>query len=64
MKSFMWDKNKGKPKYDQKDDNSWLGPYIIKKKHDKENFYLIALDGRKMPLPMDGSLLRPYVQVT
>jgi hypothetical protein len=57
MKLFMWDKNKGKPKYDQKDDNSWLGPYIIKKKSDKENYYLIALDGRKMTLPVDGSLL-------
>jgi hypothetical protein len=29
--SFMWDKNKGKPNYDQKNDNSWLSPYIIKK---------------------------------
>jgi hypothetical protein len=33
--AFMWKKKKGKPKYDYKDDNSWLGPYIIKKKYDK-----------------------------
>jgi hypothetical protein len=33
--SFMWDKKKGKPKYDQKDDSSWLGPYIIKNKSNK-----------------------------
>jgi hypothetical protein len=26
--AFMWDKKKGKPKYDQKDDNSWLGPQV------------------------------------
>jgi hypothetical protein len=60
----MWDKKKGNPKYEQKDDNSWLGPYIIKKKFDKEKYYLTGLDGRNMPLPMDGSLLRPYVHVT
>jgi hypothetical protein len=62
--ALMWDKRKGKPKYDQRDDNSWLGPYIVKKKSDKEKYYLTTLDGRKMPLPVDGSLLQPYVQVT
>jgi hypothetical protein len=62
--AFMWDKRKGKPKYDQKNNNSWLGPYIIKKKSEKEKYYLSALDGRKMPLPVDGSLLRPYIQGT
>jgi hypothetical protein len=58
----MWDKRKGKPKYDQNDNSSWLSLYIIKKKSEKEMYYLTALDGRKMPLPMDGSLLRPYFQ--
>jgi hypothetical protein len=62
--AFMWDKKKGKPKYEKKDDNSWFGPYIVKNKSDKENYYLTTLDGRKMPLPVDGSLLWPYVQVT
>jgi hypothetical protein len=61
---LMWDKRKGKPRYDQQDNNSWLGPYIIKKKFDKEKYYLTTLDGRKMPLPVDGSLLQPYIQVT
>jgi hypothetical protein len=45
--AFMWDKRKGKPKYDQKDENSWLGPYIIKKKYEKEKYYLTALEGRR-----------------
>jgi hypothetical protein len=54
---LMWDKRKGKPRYEQKYNNSWLGPYIIRKKSDKERYYLIALDGRKMPLLVDGSLL-------
>jgi len=61
---FMWDKRKGKPKYDQKNNNSWLGPYIIKKKSEKEKYYLTYLDGEKMPLPVDGSLLQPYIQGT
>jgi hypothetical protein len=60
----MWDKRKCKPRYNQKDNNSWLGPYIIKKKYDKEKYYMLALDGRKMPLPVDGSLLQPHIQVT
>jgi hypothetical protein len=46
----MWDKRKGKPKYDQKDDNAWLGPYIIKSKSKKEKYHLISLDGRNIPL--------------
>jgi hypothetical protein len=58
---LMWNKRKGKPKYDQKDNNSWLGPYITKKKSDKEMYYLTTLDGRKMPLPVDGSLLQPHI---
>jgi hypothetical protein len=43
---------------------SWLSPYITKNKFDKERYYLAALDGRKMPLSVEGSLLRPYIQVT
>jgi hypothetical protein len=62
--AFMWDKRKGKPENDQKNNNSWLGPYIIKKKSEKENYYLSSMDGRKIPLPVDGSLLRPYIQGT
>jgi hypothetical protein len=61
--AFMWDKKKGKPIYDQKDDNSWLVPYIFKK-YDKEKYYWTTLDGRNIPLPVDGFLLWPYVQVT
>jgi hypothetical protein len=48
----------------KKNDVLWLGPYIVKKKSEKGSYYLSAMDGRKMPLPVDGSLLRPYVQGT
>jgi hypothetical protein len=61
---LMWDKRKGKPKYDQKDINSWLGPYIIRKKSDKQRYYLTSLDRRNMPLPVDGSLLQPHISDT
>jgi hypothetical protein len=60
----MWDKKRGEPKYDQRNDVLWLGPYIAKKKFEKGKYYLSAMDGRKMPLLDDGSLLRPYVQGT
>jgi len=62
--ALMWHKRKGKPKYDRKNDILWLGPYIVKKKSEKESYYLSAMDGRKIPLPFDGSLLRTYVQGT
>jgi hypothetical protein len=29
--ALMWDKRKGKPRYDQRDDNSWLGPYMSRR---------------------------------
>jgi hypothetical protein len=59
----MWDKRKGKPRYDQRDENSWLVPYIAKKDSNKERYYLTTLNGRKIPLPVHGSLLQSYVQV-
>jgi hypothetical protein len=62
--SLIWEKIKGKPRYAQKDKNSRLGPYIIKKNFDKERYYLTTLDERKMLLLVDGSLLQPYIQVT
>jgi hypothetical protein len=57
----MWDKREGKPKYDQRDENSWIGHYIVKKSN-KERYYLTSLNGRKMPLPVDVFILQPYVQ--
>jgi hypothetical protein len=60
----MWENKKDKLKYDQKDDITWVSPYIVKKKSKKEQYYLKSLDGRNIPLPVDGSLLQPYVQGT
>jgi hypothetical protein len=61
---FMWEKRKGKPIYEYKDNNSWLVPYIIKNKSDKKKYYLTTLDGIKMPFPIDGFLLQPHIHVT
>jgi hypothetical protein len=62
--ALMWDKMKGKPKYDKGNKFLWLGPYIVKKKHEKGTYYLSSMDGRRMPLPVVGSLLRPYIKGT
>ena len=62
--ALMWDKRKGKPKYDKMSEVLWLGPYIVKKKSKKGTYYLSSMDGRNMPLPVDGSILQPYVDGT
>jgi len=33
--ALMWDKIKGKHRYEHRNDNSWFGPYIVNKKYDK-----------------------------
>ena len=53
----MWDKKKGKPKYDQNNNFFWLRLYVIKKNSNKEKYYFPTMDGRNMPLPVDGSLI-------
>jgi len=61
---LMWDKRKGKAKYEKMSRVIWLSPYIFKKKSNKETYYLSSMDGRKMPFPVDGSILQPYVDGT
>jgi hypothetical protein len=58
--SLMSDKKMGEPKYDEKNEVLWLGPYIAKNKSEKGTYYLSTMDGRRMALPVDGSLLRPW----
>jgi hypothetical protein len=61
--ALMWDKRKGNPKYDKMNEVLWLGPYIIKK-FEKGTYYLSTMDGRRIPLSVDGSLILPYVKGT
>jgi hypothetical protein len=56
----MWDKRKGKPCMHKKFDSLWHGPYNIEKKSGIDSFYLTTPEGRKFPLPINGSLLKPY----
>ena len=60
----MWDKKRGEPKHDQRNDVLWLGPYIIKKKSKEGKYYVSTMNERKMPLPVDESLLRSYIKRT
>jgi hypothetical protein len=62
--TLMWDKRKGKLKYDKKSEILWLGPYIVKKKSQKGTYFLASMGGRKIPLPIDGSIIQPYVDGT
>jgi len=59
--ALMWDKKRGEPKYDERKNVLWIGHYIIKRKSKKGKYYLYSMDGRKIPLLVDGSLLRPYI---
>jgi hypothetical protein len=56
----MWDKRREKPGMHQKFDSLWLGPYQIKERSGVDSFYLATAEGRRMPLPFNGSLLKPY----
>jgi hypothetical protein len=62
--ALMWYNRKGKPKYDKMSEVLCLGPYIIKKKSEKGNYYLSSMDRRNIPLLDDGSILLPYVDGT
>jgi hypothetical protein len=62
--ALIWDKRKGKPKYDMKSEIVWLRLYAIKKKYEKGTYYLSIMDERKMSLSFDGSILQPYVDET
>jgi len=62
--ALMWDKNKGNPKYDKGNEVVWLGLYLVKNKYQKGTYYLSTMDGRRIPLSVDGSLILPYFKGT
>ena len=62
--ALMWDKKRGEPIYNQRNDVLWLGPYIIKNNSKEGKYYLSTLNERQMPLRVDESFLRPYVKGT
>ena len=38
----------------------WLGPYIIESMAGPNSFYLSHLDGEKLPLPVNGQILKLF----
>jgi hypothetical protein len=63
--ALMWDKKKGKPKYENKKSKTlWLGPHIVNKNSQKGGYFLATTDGRKIPLLVDGSILQHYINET
>jgi hypothetical protein len=59
---LLWDKRREKPRIHQKFDNIWLGPYKIEEVSGPDSFYLSTTEGRRIPLPVNGSLLKHYFQ--
>jgi hypothetical protein len=57
---LMWDKRKDKPTMHKEFDCLWYGPYNIEKKTKVGSFYLSMPKGRRLPLPISGSILKPY----
>jgi hypothetical protein len=56
----MWDKRKGKPNMNKEFDDLWQGPYKVRKKYVNDSYYLSMLEGRRLPLPISVSLLKPH----
>jgi len=59
---LMWDKRREKPGMHQTFDSLWLGPYKIEEVSRPDLFYLSTIEGRRMPLPTNVSLLKHYFQ--
>jgi hypothetical protein len=56
----MRDKRKAKPNMHKDFDFLWYDLYKIEKKFGVSSFYLFMPEGRRFPLPINGSLLKPY----
>jgi hypothetical protein len=59
---LLRDKRREKPGMHQKFDSLWLGPYKIEEVFGPDSFYLSMTKGWRMPLPVNGSLLKHYFQ--
>jgi len=54
------DKRKGRPNVNKEFDDLWKGPYKVRKKYVNDSYYLYMLEGRRLPVPISVSLLKPY----
>jgi hypothetical protein len=56
----MWNERDEKRGTHGKFDNLWLGPYRIEDVDGLHSFYLSHLDGEKLPLLINGKVLKLY----
>jgi hypothetical protein len=59
---LLWDKRREKLGIHKMFDSIWIGPYKIEEVSGPDSFYLSTIEGRRMPLPVNGSLLKHYFQ--
>jgi hypothetical protein len=56
----MWDTQKGEPTNAKGSIQSWLRPFEIRMESVDDSYYLSTLEGRRLPLPISGRLLKPH----
>ena len=56
----MWNKINERLVKHGKFESVWLGPYQIEYVSSKNSFYLIHLNGHKLPLPIDEKSLKIF----
>ena len=59
---LLWDKRREKLGMHQKFDRLWLGPYRIEEVSEPNSFYLSMIEGTRISLLVNGSLLKHYLQ--
>ena len=57
---LLWDKRREKPGKHGKFDSLWTGPYPIHSIAGTSSFNLSRLDGERLPLPVNGQLLKLF----
>ena len=57
---LLWDKRREKPGKHGKFDSLWTGPYLIHNIVATNSFNLNYLDGERLPLPVNGQLLKLF----
>jgi hypothetical protein len=60
---LKWDKWKEKFGMHKNFENLWLGPYKIEREVEVNAFYLSSPDGEKLPLSINGQLLKLYFAI-
>jgi hypothetical protein len=58
----LWNKQNEKAGKHGKFESIWLGPYMIEDVVGTNSFYLIHLDGEKLPFPVNGKALKLFYQ--